>query len=71
MATASKLNVTLQLNAAECRMLVEVLHRVGGCPTNSRRELVDDVLGALESIGFENEHLDDAAGHMMFREYNT
>ena len=45
--------VTLTLNLAEARLLMEITNRVGGSPHNSARHLTDRIGRALGDVGID------------------
>lgn len=51
MATATANGITLELSSEEASLLLYICNNIGGSPTESPRDLVDNIAGALTSAG--------------------
>ena len=59
--------LTLTFDAEEAQCLVDVLAKVGGCPTRSRRGIIQRFSGVLRSEGFIFD-TSDIDGNILFRD---
>lgn len=62
--------VTLLLSEEEAQLVADVLAKVGGSPTGSRRKYQDDISRALDKAGYQATYpLKDVEGALTMRDF--
>lgn len=66
-----EVTVTLTLNDEEAQVLTDILSRISGSTSDSRRALADNILRAFRSLGYQYNLVDgphsDFIGQINFR----